>query len=211
MADFQLSGNTVLSESGGSISWGAGAPAGTVLRVVNTFDNTPRVVQLGNIGNNYTNYGMGNDGFDLTSLDVSITPSLSTNKIYIMGKVSFGANSAIYGVLRMYRSIGGTFPAKSSSNQPWHSNTTGQAGSLGLVGLENITMNNGSESQWQSVPAHFAYLDSPNTTSEIVYRLNILAEADSTTTAYINRSYYQNNDYGATGSTSYLTVMELAG
>ena len=34
MADFQLSGNTVLSESSGSISWGAGAPAGTVLRVV---------------------------------------------------------------------------------------------------------------------------------------------------------------------------------
>ena len=35
MADFQLSGNTVLSESSGSISWGTGAPAGTILQVVN--------------------------------------------------------------------------------------------------------------------------------------------------------------------------------
>ena len=35
MADFQLSGNTVLSESSGSISWGTGAPAGTILQVIN--------------------------------------------------------------------------------------------------------------------------------------------------------------------------------
>jgi len=211
MPNLKINSQTVISESGGAVSWGPGAPAGTVLRVVNTFDNIPRTITLYNIGNIYTNYGMDHAGQDLTSLDVTITPSLSTNKIYIMGKVSFSANSAIYGVLRMYRSIGGTFPAKSSSNQPWHSNTTGQAGAKGFVGLENITMNNGSPSQWQSVPAHFAYLDSPNTTSEIVYRLNIIAEADSTTTAYINRSYYQTNDYGATGSTSYLTVMEIAG
>ena len=34
MADFQLSGNTVLSESGGNVSWGAGVPAGTILQVV---------------------------------------------------------------------------------------------------------------------------------------------------------------------------------
>ena len=33
MADFQLSGNTVLSESGGAISWGTGAPAGSIVQV----------------------------------------------------------------------------------------------------------------------------------------------------------------------------------
>ena len=32
MADFQLSGNTVLSESGGSVSWGTGAPPGTLIQ-----------------------------------------------------------------------------------------------------------------------------------------------------------------------------------
>jgi len=130
--------------------------------------------------------------------------------MYIQGKVSFGAYSAIYGVLRMYRSIAGVFPAKSATNQPWHSTTSGQAGAKGFVGLETITMNDAAV-QWQTVPAHFAYLDSPNTTEEVKYRLNILAEADSTTTAYINRAYYQSNDYGATGTTSYLTVMEIAG
>jgi len=211
-------GKSVLSESGGSISWGTGAPTveksmfptGTVLRVVHSFDNTPRTVTLYDIGNIYTNYGMDHAGHDLTSLDVTITPLLSTNKMYIQGKVSFGAYSAIYGVLRMYRSIAGVFPAKSATNQPWHSTTSGQAGAKGFVGLETITMNDAAV-QWQTVPAHFAYLDSPNTTEEVKYRLNILAEADSTTTAYINRAYYQSNDYGATGTTSYLTVMEIAG
>ena len=33
MADFQLSGNTVLSESSGNVSWSTGAPVGTVLQV----------------------------------------------------------------------------------------------------------------------------------------------------------------------------------
>jgi hypothetical protein len=210
MADLQLSGNTVISESGGNVTWGTGAPSGSVLRVVHSFDNTPRTVTLYNIGNIYTNYGMDHAGHDLTTLDVTITPLLSTNKMYIQGKVSFGAYSAIYGVLRMYRSIAGVFPAKSATNQPWHSTTSGQAGAKGFVGLETITMNDAAV-QWQTVPAHFAYLDSPNTTEEVKYRLNILAEADSTTTAYINRAYYQSNDYGATGTTSYLTVMEIAG
>jgi hypothetical protein len=210
MADLQLSGNTVISESGGNVTWGTGAPSGSVLRVVHTFDNTPRTVTLYDLGNVYTNYGMDHAGQDLTSLDVTITPSLSTNKLYIQGKVSFGAATTMYGVLRMYRSIGGTFPTKSAANQPWHSTTNGQSGSKGFVGLEAITMNDAAV-QWQTIPAHFAYLDSPNTTSEIVYRLNILAEADSTTTAYINRAYYAGNDYGAAGTTSYLTVMEIAG
>ena len=30
MADFQLSGNTVISESGGNVSWGPGVPPGTI-------------------------------------------------------------------------------------------------------------------------------------------------------------------------------------
>ena len=209
-APITLSADTATLGTGTTIASGVTFPAGSVLRVVNTFDNTPRTVTLTNIGNNYTNYGMDHAGHDLTSLDVTITPLLSTNKMYIQGKVSFSAYSAIYGVLRMYRSIGGTFPAKSAANQPWHSTTSGAA-AKGFVGLEAITMNEGSPSQWQTIPTHFAYLDSPNTESEIVYRLNIVAEADSTTTAYINRSHYQINDYGATGTTSYLTVMEIAG
>ena len=33
MADFQLSGNTVLSESGGNVTWGTGVPAGMIIKI----------------------------------------------------------------------------------------------------------------------------------------------------------------------------------
>ena len=83
MADFQLSGNTVLSESGGNVSWSTGAPAGTIIQVKSTQSSAYLAT-----GNSYV------DAFT----DLSLTTS-GANKILVMasinGIVVFDASAAI--------------------------------------------------------------------------------------------------------------------
>ena len=72
MADFQLSGNTVLSESGGTISWGGGAPAGTMIQVV---DNPITSIITRDVSTTL--------GAFSTPFNVTISNCLSTSKILV--------------------------------------------------------------------------------------------------------------------------------
>jgi hypothetical protein len=56
----------------------------------------------------------------------------------------------------------------------------------------------------------FQVLDSPNTTSAVTYLPNVKGEADSSSTFYLNRIHYNNNDYGQTTGVSTVTAMEIA-
>ena len=116
-----------------------------------------------------------------------------------------------YGVLRMKRSIGGTFPTFNEANSPWHTETDDVSGNKALVGISALgNIESSSEQFVQEVP--FGYLDSPNTTSAVKYRLNMLIEKDSgSTVGVVNGNVYMNNDYGSHSGTSYMVVMEVKG
>ena len=181
--------------------------SGKILQVVNVYDRQQSSYQGIDIANGYTNYGLNEAGFDLTTLDATITPSSTSSKILILTNITLGSNDQSYGVMRMKRGIGGATPAFSSSDL-WMSAMNSVPGTLAQMGSYNATQRT---SAWTNRNIHFQWLDSPNTTSEVKYRFNFRIETDTGTTIYLNRAYYNTNDYGASGSVSSVTLMEVAG
>ena len=84
MADFQLSGNTVLSESSGNVSWSTGAPVGTVLQV----QYAELVYPVGTLSTTDAE----------TGLQCSITPNEATNYIFAEFHASAGNAQSTYAV-----------------------------------------------------------------------------------------------------------------
>lgn len=185
----------------------AGITTGKILQVVSVYDRQQSSYTGLNINNAYTNYGLNEAGFDLTTLDATITPSSASSKILILTNISIGSDDQSYGVMRMKRGIGGATPSFSSSDN-WISANNAVAGNLSQAGSYNATSR---ATAWNVSPIHFQWLDSPNTTSAVVYRFNVRLETDTGTTVYLNRSFYNTNDYGATSYVSSVTLMEVAG
>jgi hypothetical protein len=106
------------------------------------------------------------------------------------------------------KGIGGSTPTFSSSDSSM-SSVNSVPGTNTQMGSYIITQN---VSDWMPTPVHFHWSDSPSTTSRITYRFNIMLEADGpgTATYFLNRAYYNTNDYGSTTGVSCVTVMEVA-
>jgi len=207
----KVAGNdTNISDQTGTLGSGVTFPSGHVLQVKSTHDKTLFSFSLSNIGNSYSSHGYGQAGTDYTGIDVTITPSSPISKLLIWGKISIGMGTANkYGSLRMKRSIGGVFPTFNEANSPWHTETTGTPGAASIVGISGMGQLESTSAQ-HIVETPFGYYDSPNTTSAVVYRMNILVESDGGgTTAYVNGNQYRSNDYGSFSGTSYMTVMEV--
>ena len=129
---------------------------------------------------------------DVTGLSVSITPASASNKVLITGYVN-GANLSGYKVafrlLRDSTAIGG-----------------GTA-----VGSRQSSIGNGDPGNTNSVEAiPINFLDSPNTTSAITYKIQMISHSP---TGYVNRTYDDNDSNEAYGvrSSSTITVMEVKG
>lgn len=158
--------------------------AGTVLQVVSTIKQDT--------------FSMSGASFvEITGLTASITPTTTSNKVLVqvsLGRV--GVNIAVgatvaFQLLRGATVIGAGTPSGSQLATSFvaTSSTNGNYSGGGFA---------------------FQFLDSPSTTSATTYSVKMLAE--SSTTAYINRSFT-----GGTGSTTYesassstITVMEIA-
>ncbi len=202
--EIQIQANGITKATIGSN--GLSSP-GHVIQVVNVYDRQQSSYQGLDIANGFTNYGLNEAGFDLTTLDATITPSSTSSKILILTNITLGSNDQSYGVMRMKRGIGGATPAFSSSDL-WMSAMNSVPGTLAQMGSYNATQRT---TAWTNRNIHFQWLDSPNTTSEVKYRFNFRIETDTGTTIYLNRAYYNTNDYGASGSVSSVTLMEVAG
>jgi len=184
-------------------------PAGHILQVKTNNDDTTTSFASVSSGT-VTNHGYGQAGTDYTGIDVAITPSSVNHKLFVSGKVALGVGlQSKYGVLRMKRSIGGTFPTFNAANSPWHTATSGTPGAASLVGIATTAALGTSSTQY-AMDIPFGYFDSPNTTSEVIYRINFLIYHVSTgATVYINGNTYRGDDYGHMSGTSYMTVMEV--
>lgn len=152
-------------------------PAGTVKQVASTTLNT-----------SFSTSGTYNSWIDVTGLNVSITPTSSSNKILVLFEIM--GQSTSNGWVRLVRdstaiSVGTT------------------AGSRQAVSSANMTTGNGNIQLQDSG----VYLDSPATTSAITYKLQVITD---TGTFYINRTSNDSDNVYTGRGVSSITVMEIA-
>ncbi len=131
---------------------------------------------------------------DVTGMSVSITPASASNKILVNFELQVGGSGNNYASFRLLRDsihIG----VSTATDTNW------RVGTLGSLSHEN---------SYQLENTGTSFLDSPNTTSAITYKLQ--------TSSYYNRTISINvptststasNSYTATGIST-ITVMEVA-
>lgn len=133
---------------------------------------------------------------DVTGLTVSITPTAITSRILIMvtGHIGYQNYHARLRLLRNSTVVG----------------VGDLAGSRPQSMVSVITYTGNSNEYYHIVPFASNFIDSPLTTSPIVYKMQLATY--STYPVYINRSYqWQNNsEYDATPITT-ITAMEISG
>jgi hypothetical protein len=134
----------------------------------------------------------------VTGMTVSITPSSSSNKILVQGKVSIGGSSETdRSGFRLVRMVGGAsdvYPFVGDAASSRQRFTSGPTGSY------NQFVNT-------VVETPFFFLDSPSTTSAVSYKIEAYHAAGN---LFINRSS-EDQDSGNNGrGTSIIVAMEVA-
>ena len=160
------------------------ATAGKILQVVQTV----KTDQFTSTAYAYT---------DVTGMSVSITPASASNKILINFELQVGGTANNYASFRLLRD-------STHIGVPTGSGVLGGGARVGTLGSLS------HENSYQLENTGTSFLDSPNTTSAITYKLQ--------TSAYYNRTISINvptststsaNSYTATGIST-ITVMEVA-
>ena len=156
--------------------------AGNVLQVVQSVYQTAVTIANTNTSNYYA-----------TNMTVSITPSSSSSKIYVVCQGTYGGNTGGTGItIKMLRNIGGAGYTDTSPN---------------VIALQGY-LNNITYISYQQLPFTIHCLDSPNTTSAVVYNPYINpSQGTPTGNSYVGG---RNND-GLQYSTVTMTAMEIAG
>ena len=134
---------------------------------------------------------------DIPNLSLTITPSSTSSKILIMASVCFGGTEA--------NNYGSGYVMRDSTDVAVGTSATGNRQNvsfpLNLAGAGYVTYKLHQNS--------VTFLDSPNTTSSITYKVQVRHDTDGT--MYINRSGTDSNaDYSHRGIST-LTIMEVAG
>ena len=128
---------------------------------------------------------------DVTDLNVSITPSSTSNKILIICSINFGQGAA-HGTFRLVRG----------------STAIGIGDTAGSRTTGTFVMHTGTGAQQDAGSTNF--LDSPSTTSATTYKLQGRSN-DSGTAMYINRSNTDSDSAAYQRVVSTITVMEVSG
>ena len=130
---------------------------------------------------------------DITGMTLNITPSSSSSKILVIAQCHVSGEDAGTGIML---DRDGTEPLKADadSNKQRFSIIGTYAGSSG-----EVRYGNGAN--------HISFLDSPNTTNQVTYKLK--AKTRTSSTFYVNSTRYTDNNTNASLGTSTLTVMEI--
>ena len=167
-------------------------PAGSVLQVIsNVMDG---VSYIGS--SSYTH---------LTDLTTTITPTSATSKIFCTMTISVSAVSR-YHITKLFRSIGG-----GSDVQIAYGNVGSNTSRT--LGWFSLGTGEGTNKEYEQRTMSGNFLDSPNTTSAIVYKPHI-GVYDAAHTFAINSSHYNGGSYNASWNGAPITtftVMEIAG
>ena len=133
---------------------------------------------------------------DITGLSVSITPSSASNKILITSMVNFGCSSTFPPTLRLFRDSTHICLGTGSIGNRQFTTTSAGGGQDG--GDSNRGMTN-----------TISFLDSPNTTSAITYKIQC-GVLEGSATFSCNTSGADANSNFIARSASTITVMEIA-
>tara|TARA_B100000029_G_scaffold482150_1_gene531867 strand:+ start:313 stop:894 length:582 start_codon:yes stop_codon:yes gene_type:complete len=177
------SGTITLGQSGETITSSAalGSGMGKVLQVVSTAKSDTFTTT----STSFT---------DVTDLSVSITPSSSSNKIFITTSFQFGANSGSgYPQFRMLR-----------DSTVINAGTASGSRSLGILSMNIYNADTASGSLCAS-----SFLDSPATTSATIYKIQSRNSGGNTT--YVGSNSNDADAATSLRSASTITVMEIAG
>ena len=165
-------------------------PAGSVLQVVHT---------------NYTTlFSTTSTSFvDITGFNLTITPTSTSNKILLIINSTMSTMSG-HSDINLTRSIGGA-----------------TATSTGFIGDQSVSSRTAStfhqythpgfNTTWDMPIRSISFLDSPNTTSSIVYQLQGAVPYSATYTLYINRQSDEADASYSARNISSITAMEIAG
>ena len=132
----------------------------------------------------------------INNLELSITPTSATSKIYIQAHVFFEAqrldNEMIWYLMRD------------------STNLRAPAGGSRKLGIAMPTTGYVDNDQ-NSTPSvvNMSYYDSPATTSQVTYKIAVWA--DAATNFYINRTVTNTDSYGYERGICSITLMEIAG
>ena len=195
------------TDGSGGLSWQT-VTTGQILQVQTVTYREYQSYTMNNSGI-ITNNGTDMAGFDATVLDLTITPASTNSRILLLCNISSGSIGNNYGVMRLKRGINGATPSLYTQNTGAMSATANLNGAQHQIGTHGVTVLNSEQHRLTKVDTVF--VDEPSTTDEVVYRFNFLIETDgSSNTWYLNRVYYQNNDYGSTSAISTVTALEIA-
>ena len=160
------------------------APLGTILQVVSTTLTTALSVSL----------TAGNFSSNLTGLDVTITPSSTSSKIFVSFSTSVVRDDN--------RALGGFRIVRGAT-------AVGVGTSVGSRGPVTSGTGNDTAGSVNIAPVSGQFLDSPATTSAVTYGLQLYGQA--TATFFVNRTGGDSDSAGFTRPASTITVMEVAG
>ena len=161
-------GGVVLTTSDSGATFSGTFPAGHVVQVV----SNSAVCDHSGAGNSFSDQVL--DGFS-----TSITPTSSSNKLFLQCCLFYVGGNNNYCQLTFERAIAG-----GATTTDIMSGIDGTRG-LARIGPTNV-----------KAPVHISYLDSPNTTSAVTYQVRFRNHDDSTT-VYVG------------AGTSTMTIMEI--
>jgi hypothetical protein len=135
---------------------------------------------------------------DVTGLEATITPLRTTSKILVMGHISGSTSDAgtvfVYRLLRGATEVGSGTPAGNR---------------LGALGAGNTASSGTGTSRAIQITVPLNFLDSPNTTSATIYKLQIRNSNDLSINA--SRTDGDSTFAGNSRTQSTITLMEVAG
>ena len=135
---------------------------------------------------------------DITGMTVSITPKFNTSKILLQCNIQFGGALNLYAPVRLLR--GSTHIGQSTVYSGGQTNATFSL---------NLTDVSGTASQYKIFSTVYQILDSPATTSEVTYKLQVSSWVGRN--FYINRSEQDSGAAWTHGASSSMTAMEVSG
>ena len=177
-------GQTLTTNGSGELSWSSHTEAGggKILQVIQTTKTDAYSTSSGSFT-------------DITGMSVDITPSATSSKVYVLFSVTFGGSSNLYAGINLLRD---------STTLIVNTDASGLD-----IPATVACMGDNANFQYKSSTANYSYLDSPNTTSAITYKLQAYAEGGKT--FYVNRNEQNDNAGHNVMGTSTITVMEVEG
>jgi hypothetical protein len=128
---------------------------------------------------------------DISGLSVLITPSSTSSKILVIAQVVVSANSDAAALLRLRRDSTDIYLGGALGNRT------------------RVSVNNYAASDNRTNSEVISFLDSPNTTSAVTYKIQFAGSAAAA--IYVNRTVLDTDSAPFPRAASSITVMEVAG